>query len=47
MCPDLDFLEESIPTEIVEIAINVVRSNATMPEELALEYKCCWQKNYS
>ena len=34
--PDLDFSEESIPTEVVQLAINAICSNATTPEELSL-----------
>ena len=34
--PELDFSEDSIPTEVVELAINAIRSNATTPEELSL-----------
>ena len=34
--PDLDFSEESIPTKVVELAINAIRSDATTPEELSL-----------
>ena len=34
--PDLDFSEESIPTEIVKLVINAICSNATTPEELSL-----------
>ena len=34
--PDLDFSEDSIPTEVVELAINAIRSDATTPEEQAL-----------
>lgn len=34
--PDLNFSKESIPTDIVELAINAIRSDATTPEELSL-----------
>ncbi len=34
--PELDFSEEAYPTEIAELAINAIRSEATTPEEAAL-----------
>ena len=34
--PELDFSEESIPTEVIEVAINAIRSDAIIPEEQAL-----------
>ena len=34
--PDLDFSEESIPTEVVQLAIIAICSDATTPEELLL-----------
>ena len=34
--PNFDFSEESIPTEIVELAINAFLSDATTPKELSL-----------
>ena len=34
--PDLDFSQESISTEVVELAINAIRSDGTSPEELSL-----------
>ena len=34
--PHLNFSEESIPTEVVELAINAIWSDATTPEELSL-----------
>ena len=34
--PNLDFSEASIPTEVAELAIGAIRSDATTPEELSL-----------
>ena len=34
--PDLDFSEDSIPTEVVELAIDAIRSDATSTEQLPL-----------
>ena len=36
--PDLDFSEESMPTEIIQIMINAIRSKAVTPAEQALAH---------
>mgnify|MGYP003312282947 FL=1 len=36
--PDLELSEESIPTELIQMCINTLTSDATTPEEQALGY---------
>ena len=41
--PDLDFSKESIPTDVVNLAIKAISSDATTPERLSLGCFTCFK----